>query len=63
VDSNDRCSGQGKCAVSGFGGLVVTMLTSGTQDGGLKKTPARSPRIFRAKKQQHAFLSRGSKAV
>jgi hypothetical protein len=33
---------------SGFGGLVVSMLASGTQVRGFK--PGRSPRIFRAKK-------------
>ena len=33
---------------SGFGGLVVSMLASGTQDSGFD--PGRSRRIFRAKK-------------
>jgi len=42
--------------VSGFGGLEVSVLTSGTQVRGFK--PGRSRRIFRAKK----ILS-GSKAV
>jgi hypothetical protein len=36
---------------SGFGGLAVSMLASGTQDRGFEKNP------------QHAFLRRGSKAV
>ena len=34
--------------ISGFGGLVVSMLASGTQDRGFD--PERSRRIFRAKK-------------
>jgi hypothetical protein len=34
--------------VTGFGGLVVSMLASGTQDRGF--APGRSRRIFRAKK-------------
>jgi hypothetical protein len=34
--------------VSGFGGLVVSMLASGAQDRGLE--PGRSRRIFRVKK-------------
>jgi hypothetical protein len=34
--------------MSGFGGLVVSVLASGTQDRGLK--PGQSRRIFRAKK-------------
>ena len=33
--------------MSGFGGLVVSMLASGTQDRGVD--PGRSRRIFRAK--------------
>jgi hypothetical protein len=37
---------------SGFGGLVVSMLASGTQDRG-----------FGRKNPQHAFLRKGSKAV
>jgi hypothetical protein len=44
--------------VSGYGGLVVSMLASGTQDRGFE--PGQSRRIFRAK---NAFLRRGSKAV
>jgi hypothetical protein len=34
-----------------FGGLVVSMLASGTQDGGF--APGRSLRIYRAKNPQH----------
>jgi hypothetical protein len=51
------------CAyVSGFGGLVVRMLASGTQDRGF--APGRSRQIFSGKKSpQHAFLRKGSKAV
>jgi hypothetical protein len=45
--------------LSGFGGLVVSALASGTQVRGFK--PGRSRRIFRAKKK--TFLRRGSKAV
>jgi hypothetical protein len=45
-----------------FCGLVVSMLTSGTQDHRFK--PGRSRRIFRAKKNpQHAFLRRGNRDV
>jgi hypothetical protein len=44
-------------AMSGFGGLVVSMLASGTQDHGFV------PGFFRAKNSQHAFLPKGSKAV
>ena len=36
----------------GFGGLVVSVLASGTQDRGFK--PGRSRRIFRAKNPRHA---------
>jgi hypothetical protein len=36
----------------GFGGLVVSMLASGTQDRGFE--PGRSRRIFRAKKSTAA---------
>ena len=39
--------------MSGFGGLVVNMLASGTQDRGFD--PGRSRRIF----PQHAFLGGG----
>jgi hypothetical protein len=46
----------------GLGGLVVSMLASGTQDRGF--TPGRSLRIFSGEKNpQHAFLRKGSKAV
>ena len=41
---------------SGFGGLVVSMLASGTQDRGFD--PGRSRRIFRAKKST-AYLPWG----
>jgi hypothetical protein len=47
--------------LSGFGGLVVSVLASGTQDRGF--TPSRSSRIFRAKNPQHSFLRRGSKTA
>ena len=43
---------------SGFGGLVVSMLASGTQDRGFD--PGRSRRIFRAKKI-HSMPSLGGK--
>jgi hypothetical protein len=47
---------------SGFGGLVVSMLASGTQDRGFK--PGQSRRIFSGvKNPKHAFLRKGSKAV
>jgi uncharacterized protein (DUF1786 family) len=36
------------CSLMGFGGLVVSMLASGTQDHGFE--PGRSRRIFRVKK-------------
>ena len=46
----------------GFGGLMVSMLASGTQDRGFD--PGRSLRIFGRKNPQHAFLvGGGSKAV
>jgi hypothetical protein len=47
---------------SGFGGLVVSMLASGTQDRVF--APDRSRRNFHAGKiPQHAFLRRGSKII
>jgi hypothetical protein len=46
---------------SGFGGLVVSMLASGTQVLGFK--PDRSHQIFWAKNPWHAFLHRECKAV
>jgi hypothetical protein len=42
---------------SGFGGLVVSMLASGTRVRGFK------PDFFGRKIPQHAFLREGSKAV
>jgi hypothetical protein len=50
-----------KVWLSGFGGLVVSMLASGTKVRGFK--PGRSRPIFGRKNPQHAFLRRGSKAV
>src|SRR5215469_12128433 len=48
--------------ISGFGGLVVSMLASGTQDRGFK--PGRNRRIFSGEKNpKHAFLRKRSKAV
>jgi hypothetical protein len=44
-----------------FGGLVVSMLASGTQVRGFK--PGQSHRIFRAKNPQLAFLLRRRKTV
>jgi hypothetical protein len=44
--------------VSGFGGLVVSMLAPGTQDRGF--APSRI--FFRRKNPQYAFLRKGSKA-
>jgi len=46
---------------SGFGGLDVSVLASGTGVRGFK--PGRNRRIFWAKNPQRAFLRRGSKAV
>ena len=46
---------------SGFGGLVVSMLASGTQDRGFD--PGRSRRIFGAKKSTACLPWEGSKAV
>ena len=43
--------------LSGFGGLVVSMLASGTQDRGFK--PGRSCRIFQAKKSLARLPSEG----
>ena len=45
----------------GFGGLVVSMLASGTQDHGFD--PGRSRRIFRAKKSTACLPWGGSKAI
>jgi hypothetical protein len=45
----------------GFGGLVVSMLASGTQDREFK--PGRSCWIFRVKKSTAYLPQRGSKAV
>jgi hypothetical protein len=42
---------------SGFGGLVVSMLTSGTQDHGFE--PGRSHQIFWAKKSTACLPSEG----
>jgi hypothetical protein len=48
--------------VGGFGGLVVSVLASGTQIRGFK--PGQSRQIFFGRKNpQHAFLRNGSKAV
>jgi hypothetical protein len=48
--------------ISGFGGLVVSVLASGTRVRGCK--PGRNHRIFfGCKNPQHAFLRKGSKAV
>ena len=47
-------------AFSGFSGLVVSMLASGTQDRGF--VPGRSRRIFRAKKSTACLPWGGSKA-
>jgi hypothetical protein len=44
-------------ATSGFGGLVASMLASGTQDRGYE--PGRSRRIFRAKKSTACLPSEG----
>jgi hypothetical protein len=41
----------------GFGGLVVNMLASGTQDRGFK--PGQSHQIFRAKKSTASLPSEG----
>jgi hypothetical protein len=40
-----------------FGGLAVSMLASGTQDGGF--VPGRNRRIFRAKKSSACLPSEG----
>jgi hypothetical protein len=46
---------------SGFGGLAVSMLASGTQVRGFK--PGRSRRIFRAKKSSACLPSEGKSHV
>jgi hypothetical protein len=48
-------------SVSGFSGLVVNTLASGTQVRG--SNPAEAVIFFGRKNPQHAFLRRGSKAV
>ena len=55
-----NCKGYGR-KESGFGGLVVSMLASGTQDRGFDPGPSR--RIFRAKKSTACLLWGGSKAA
>ena len=45
------------CLRSGFGGLVVSVLGSGTRGRGFK--PGRSRRIFRAKKSSARLPSEG----
>jgi hypothetical protein len=48
--------------ISGFGGLGVSVLASGSQVRGFK--PGRSRRIFKSGEiLKHAFLWKGSKAV
>jgi hypothetical protein len=49
--------GRSMACVSGFSGLVVSMLASGTQDRGLE--PSRSRQIFRAKKSSACLPSEG----
>jgi hypothetical protein len=67
ADCRNTASGFGGLVVSmlasgTFGGLVVSMLASGTQDRGFN--PAEAIRIFFGRKDpQHAFLRKGSKAV
>jgi hypothetical protein len=46
-----------KVSQGGFGGLVVSMLASGTQDRGF--IPGRSRWIFRAKKSSSCLPSEG----
>jgi hypothetical protein len=57
----EKCD-HGNMQASGFGGLGVSVLASGTQVRGFK--PGRSSRIFKSGKiLKHAFLQKGSKAV
>ena len=66
-----RIGGPGSSVGSGFGGLVVSVLASGTQDRGFEplvpkiagSNPAEAVGFFGRKSPQHAFLRRGSKAV
>jgi hypothetical protein len=58
VTAPDRPSPTGKHHFSGFGVLLVSMLSSGTQDRGFASGLSR-----RRKNPQHAFLRKGSKAV
>ena len=46
---------------NGFGGIVVSMLASGTQVAGSK--PAEVVGFFGRKNPQYAFLRRGSKRI
>jgi hypothetical protein len=46
------------CCVDGFGGLVVSMLASGSRVRGFKPD-----RFFSYKNPQHAFLRRGSQTI
>jgi hypothetical protein len=52
-----RKKNQVRHQVSGFGGLAVSMLASGTQDRRFK--PGRSRQIFRAKKSSECLSSEG----
>jgi hypothetical protein len=57
-----RCAMSVTFSVSGFGGLVVSMLASGTRVRGFK--PGRSRWIFQDFKiPQRAFLRRGSERI
>jgi hypothetical protein len=53
------CFGELLGLISGFGGLVVSMLASGTQDRGFTEAVG----FFGRKNPQHAFLRKGNKAV
>jgi hypothetical protein len=48
--------------ISGFGGLVVSMLASSTPSSRVQTQPKPSG-FFGCKNPQHAFLRKGSKAV
>ena len=50
------------CKINGFGGLVVSMLASGTHIYGVQTRPKPFD-FFGRKNPQHAFLRRGSKRI
>jgi hypothetical protein len=62
AQNRDKWQALANMEISGFGGLGVSVLASGTQVRGFK--PGQSRRIFKGGKiLKHAFLRKVSKAV